>query len=76
VIVVRATASIKLDTMKPSCGRPPAEYVGRYLQFTTIPVCEPWMDEVTVSVAVTDFVPAVLRVTPNLWTPASDAVKV
>ena len=42
---------------------------------TTIAVWPPLIDDVTVSVAVTERVPAVLRVTLKTWTPESPAVK-
>ena len=45
---------------------------------TTMPVWLPWIDAVTASVAVTDCVPAVLRITfaLNTCVPASAAMKV
>ena len=45
---------------------------------TTMPVWLPWIDAVTVSVAVTDWVPAVLRarLVVKTWVPASATMKV
>ena len=44
---------------------------------TVIPVCEPVIVPVTVSVAVIDWVPAVFNVTPfvNVWAPLSPDTK-
>ena len=44
--------------------------------FTVMPLWMPVMDPVTVSVAVIDWVPAVLSVTEKTWVPASPPVKV
>ena len=46
----------------------------RAAAFTTMPAWEPVMVAVTLSVAVTDCVPAVLRITLKTWVPASAAV--
>ncbi len=48
------------------------------LESTEMPLWVPLMVPVTVSVAVMDWVPAVLRVAPlvKVWTPASPPVKV
>ena len=43
---------------------------------TVMPLWVPVMDPVTVSVAVIDWVPAVLSVTEKMWVPASPPVKV
>ena len=43
---------------------------------TVMPLWAPVMDPVTVSVAVIDWVPAVLSVTEKTWVPASPPVKV
>ena len=43
---------------------------------TVMPLWVPVMDPVTVSVAVIDWVPAVLSVTEKTWVPASPPVKV
>ena len=57
-------------------GRPDTTSVGA-AGFTTMSLSEPAIEELAVSVALTDWLPAVTRTSPvNLWTPASAAVKV
>ncbi len=48
----------------------------REAAFTVIPLWVPVMDPVTVSVAVIERVPTVLRVTEKTWTPASEPLNV
>ncbi len=57
---------------------PETERVVAAAGVTTMALWEPVIEGVTVSVAVTVRVPAVLRLTPreNVWTPASPTVKV
>ena len=57
-------------------GIPLTTRVVAALETTTIPVWEPVMVAVTVSVAVTDCVPAVFSVTPGvkMWMPLSSPV--
>ena len=45
-------------------------------QVTNMPVCEPAIEALTVSVALTVWVPYVIRVTLKTWTPLSAPVKV
>ena len=56
-------------------GTQVAPLVAWGVSLTTIAVWPPLIDDVTVSVAVTERVPAVLRVTLKTWTPESPAVK-
>ena len=57
-------------------GKPETVSVAAPAGFTTMPLWVPVMVPVTVSVAVIDWVPAVLRVTEKVWVPLSPATKV
>ena len=57
-------------------GKPETVSVAAPAGFTTMPLWVPVMVPVTVSVAVIDWVPAVLRVTEKVCVPSSPATKV
>ena len=75
-------ASVAVTRMLPAAPAvlgvvmPETTNLVRAVAFTRIPTWPPLISANAVSVAVTDWVPAVLRLILNVWTPASAALNV